>query len=478
MNKDKKLINTLTALSGEITVRNIEERHLKNGKTCFDMYVEHVVHYTPCSCGSKMIKKHGTKPAWAMHVPQGKRSITRIHYDRQRFKCKSCGATFLEDIHWIHNGSHLTVSLFDCIDSDVRTLMTKNDIARVNAVTVHFVDYVLKELKPPIPSHLPEVICIDETFAQVKETLNEKTSWIRFVTNLSNGQTGELLDIMPFRNKKNLVHYFKKNFTYHNRCSVKHLCCDGADYYISLAEKCFPNATVCLDNFHVSNYVRTGLTSVRNKQQNYLLSKSEIKNDRYYREYIDLKYLSHKLDTSAFHQKFFWRDNYVKYVARIKHHLSECPELKDAYFMLQYYYLIFHMDYDFKQKTKDLDTWISIFGKSTSEAISATVRSVELHLPYIHNAWKSGYSNATCEGNNNLIQTLKHMSFGIHSFDYFRTRALLIAGSPGASRNHRKPFNTVLDCTSFFFEESPSLKDYVLAYDWTNPKVDMSEKGV
>ena len=47
MNKDKKLINTLTALSGEITVRNIEERHLKNGKTCFDMYVEHVVHYTP-----------------------------------------------------------------------------------------------------------------------------------------------------------------------------------------------------------------------------------------------------------------------------------------------------------------------------------------------------------------------------------------------------------------------------------------------
>ena len=46
MNKDKKLINTLTALSGEITVRNIEERHLKNGKTCFDMYVEHVVHYT------------------------------------------------------------------------------------------------------------------------------------------------------------------------------------------------------------------------------------------------------------------------------------------------------------------------------------------------------------------------------------------------------------------------------------------------
>ena len=136
------------------------------------------------------------------------------------------------------------------------------------------------------------------------------------------------------------------------------------------------------------------------------------------------------------------------------------------------------MDYDFKQKAEDLDTWISIFGKSSSEAISAAVRSVELHLPYIHNAWKSGYSNATCEGNNNLIQTLKNMSFGIHSFDYFRTRALLIAGSPGVSRNRKKPFNTSLDCTSFFFEEAPSLKDYVLAYDWTNPRVDMSGKGV
>ena len=157
MNKDKKLINTLSALRWEITVRSIEERQLKNGKTCFDIYVDHAVHYAPCSCGSNMIKKHGTKPAWTRHIPLGKRSTTCIHYDRQRFKCKTCGATFLEDIRWIHNGSHLTVSLFDCIDSDVRTLMTKNDIARVNAVTVHFVDYVLEELKPPIPSLLPEV---------------------------------------------------------------------------------------------------------------------------------------------------------------------------------------------------------------------------------------------------------------------------------------------------------------------------------
>ena len=63
MNKDKKLINTLAALSEEITVRSIEERQLKNGKTHFDICVDHAVHSAPCSCGSNMIKKHGTKSA-------------------------------------------------------------------------------------------------------------------------------------------------------------------------------------------------------------------------------------------------------------------------------------------------------------------------------------------------------------------------------------------------------------------------------
>ena len=122
-------------------------------------------------------------------------------------------------------------------------------------------------------------------------------------------------------------------------------------------------------------------------------------------------------------------------------------------------------------------TWISIFGKSTSEPIAATVKSITDRLDYIHNAWKKGYSNAVCEGNNNVIQTLKDLSFGIHNFDYFRTRSLLIVGSPGVARELEKKHADDHDCHSFFFDDFPSLEEYTLAYDWTDPDKDFSKEG-
>ena len=63
-------------------------------------------------------------------------------------------------------------------------------------------------------AHLPEVLCTDETFSEVEEQLDEKTQWIRFVTNISDGQSGELLDILPYRKKHPLVKFFNNNFTY------------------------------------------------------------------------------------------------------------------------------------------------------------------------------------------------------------------------------------------------------------------------
>lgn len=478
MNKNKKFLNLLAGLRGEVTVRDIREVRQKGGVTLIEIPVDHKIHSRPCDdCGSTYTKKHGLLVFNACHIPQGKRQPCKIICKKQRFLCKSCGNTFVEDVPWLYKDAHITVPLAECITRDLHSIMTKNDIARVNCVSTHYVDIILKDLVPPIPDHLPEVLCLDETFSQVEDELDEKTQWIKFVTNLSDGQTGELLDIIPYRTKRKLVKYFNGNFSHEERCRVRHLCCDGAKFYMELAGACFPNADVCLDNFHVTKYLHTGLYSVRTKQQNYLLSKSDALNDKYHKEYVDLKHLSHKFITSLFNQQSYWGDNYGTYVKRIRHHLSICPELKDAYAMLQYYYEIFHDTYDYEKKTADLDKWISIFGKSTSEAIASAVKTVRNHLPYIRNAWKHGFSNAVCEGNNNVIQTLKDVSFGIHNFEYFRTRTLLIVGQPGVARAYKKLLDAGINYGSFFYDDFPSLDDYVLAYDWTSPLKDFSKEG-
>ena len=72
MNKTKKIINSLAALSGEITVRAVKEVNQEDGCTCIEIEVDHVIHTRPCPhCGSKKHKKYGKKPSSAWHIPQG-----------------------------------------------------------------------------------------------------------------------------------------------------------------------------------------------------------------------------------------------------------------------------------------------------------------------------------------------------------------------------------------------------------------------
>ncbi len=480
MSRNKKLANILAGLGKDVTVVSVEEIPKNNGDTEIDITVTHKVRIGPCeTCGSNNVIKHGRKQKASefLHIPQGNRKPCKILYRKQRLKCNECGAFFLEDIPWVYSDSKLTLPLAQCMEEDLGTLMTKKDIARVNCVSVHFVDFMVGRLKPPIPNHLPTVVCLDETFAEVMQALGMKTKWIRFVTNFSDGETGELLDLLPFRTKKKMTRYFLDNFPYEERCKVKALCCDMASHYLNLRDECFPHAIVCLDNFHVSNRLEKGFLDILNRHHEWLLSKSSGNRDPYSAAASDLRHLRNKFLTSVFHQKAFWGNKYNEYVTRMKTHLDACPELKDAYAMLQFFMEIFHASRTFEEKSAGLDTWISVFGASTSEDINRTVASITDHLPYIHNSWENGYSNATCEGNNHTIQLIKNMSYGIHDFDYFRTRSLLIAGRPDVNRTRKLSVEEVIKAESFFFDDYPSLEEYTLAYDWKNPRTDMSRKG-
>ena len=53
---------------------------------------------------------------------------------------------------------------------------------------------------------------------------------------------------------------------------------------------------------------------------------------------------------------------------------------------------------------------------------------------------------------------------------------MLIAGRPGAARGKQGDGDGDLPQGSFFFKEFPSLEEYALAYDWTQPFVDHGSK--
>ncbi len=50
-------------------------------------------------------------------------------------------------------------------------------------------------------------------------------------------------------------------------------------------------------------------------------------------------------------------------------------------------------------------------------------------------------------------------------------------GRPGVAREYKKLLAAAKMEISPFYDDFPSLEKYALAYDWSNPRVDMSLKG-
>ena len=463
-----KIKNTLSDIDPDIIICDAVIQTNKKGTTIKRISIKTKERSRACPhCSSEdcNINDSGKKRT-VKHTPQS-RVATVISFIQRRFLCKHCKVTFMEQLDWLHPDLGITWDLFHAIEDDLKHKLSKKEIARINGVSEYYVSAVAKLLKPARPDHLPEVVCLDETAGDAEDQ-SPNTSVapkVKYVTNFSDGRTGEVLDILPFKTTKKLAKYFNDNFTLEERSKVRFLCCDMGKAYLNLAKHCFPNAVVCLDNFHVTNRLNEAMDAARIKEQDRLLS------DGKKAEYDDLKRLNKRFKTALDNQPAKWGIRGKDISTRVLTALGRSPELQDTYAMLQYFHEIMHDCCDFDSKSTQLDLWIRTFETSRSDIICGAVKAVKDHLAYIHNAWRHGLSNATSEGNNRVIKAIKNFSFGVHSFDYLRTRVLLICGRPGVDRGRKKKEkDTSTRIGLFFFDAFPSLEEYQPVYDWnTHP---------
>lgn len=103
MNKGKKLINTLAALSGEITVRSIEEMQQKNGRTRFDICVSH--------CHAHFFKSH------FKHIPE----LYYISFVNHT-ECAESECAFCFNLSWINRKTTLIAIVMNLLKIPVRII--------------------------------------------------------------------------------------------------------------------------------------------------------------------------------------------------------------------------------------------------------------------------------------------------------------------------------------------------------------------
>ncbi|MDY4561800.1 MAG: ISL3 family transposase [Peptostreptococcus porci] len=235
--------------------------------------------------------------------------------------------------------------------------------------------------------------------------------------NLVDVSTGKIIDLVSDRRKFNLKEYFS-SYPLKVREKVRYITTDIYAPYIDIAREMFPNAKIVLDKFHIVQLMTRNMNikrvnimkTMKTNTHNYRVLK------RYWRIILAKKW---ELNSVEFYSYRCYK-NLTNSSEILREILSFNEELKDSHKFYQHFLQSVEL--------RDVDEINKILDKDLSdipECFHTSISTLKKHREYVINAIEATYSNASVEGNNNIIKTFKKVSFGFRSFRNLRARILL-----------------------------------------------------
>ena len=204
-------------------------------------------------CGEKSRRVHDRRVKRVRDLEVSGRPVTLL-WDQRRMVCDGCGQRFLED-HPAFEGRR-TARLTRRIVMDARE-MTISAVARRHDVSWSTVMKLVAVYAGLVGEHRRRkrcrVLLVDETSIQKRH---------RYVTVLVNGDTGEVLAMVPHNDEAALSGFLLSQG--HRWCrGVKVVVSDGSPAYAKAISQRLGHARHVLDRFHVIRWFAAGLTAVR-----------------------------------------------------------------------------------------------------------------------------------------------------------------------------------------------------------------------
>jgi transposase len=353
-------------------------------------------------CGFKTTKVHETRRVKVTDVPRGSQRVTLI-WLRRRFECTSCGERHTE-AHPAIEGK-MTTRLARAMVRDARHLSI-TEIGRRYGFAWHTVMALVRAWSDRLGANRRKKRCrillVDETSLRRGH---------RYVTVVSNAETGEVLAVVRHRDFRALSGFLaSQGQRWCRRVAV--VVTDGSQSYRAAIERHLGHATHVVDHFHVVRWFASGLIEVRRRVQR----------------------IGEPGESPAFSPVIF-RTRYLQLAradnlsseqfARLATALTEDPELWHAWRLLQQLYEIYDADTEAEAAAR-----IEAFVHSWSETEIPEFRSVLVALanwlPEILAFHRCGHvTNGRLEGQNNKLGVLKRIAYGFVNADNFAARALL-----------------------------------------------------
>jgi transposase len=346
-------------------------------------------------CHSNNLIKNGNKITLYRDIPIHGKPIG-IYLKRRRYKCKDCQGTIYQGSKYFHDKYLMTKRLYEYIykkSFKITFVSLANEIGidekTVRRIFKETTENKFTDYKPLTPT----VLGIDEAHLVGSP---------RCV--LINVKESALIDMLPNRNKVNLIYYFDKLQDKHK---IKVVTMDMWRPYRDVVRQILPHAIIVIDKFHVVKLAQEALEKVRKNLRKDLSNKERItlKNDRYL-------LLKRNKSLDEF-QRIILYDWFEKY-----------PVLQRAYILKESFFNIF--DLDNKETALDtFDLWKDLITEDLHEYFNPVAKTVTNWKEYIFNYFDYRYTNAATEAINGLIKVMNRNGRG-YSFDVLRAKSILM----------------------------------------------------
>lgn len=342
-------------------------------------------------CNAIGMYRHGVQTQRYMDVPMhGKRVMLEI--ERRRYRCRQCGKTLLSSLPEMDGKRLATSRLVHYIERNALS-KTFAELARevgVDEKTIrHVFDDYVDRLKAEVRFETPRILGIDE--------LKIIGKYRAMITNI---EALSLYDMLPTRNKVDLVAYFKKLPDKHK---VEVVTMDLWSVYRQVAKEQLPGRMIVADRWHVVRMANDAVDRVRKAIRRTLDTRTRLrlKDDRHI-----LFMRASSLSSGERELLESWRERF--------------PDLVDAYWVKEAFHALYEQPSE--ADAKDMaQAWLQSIPEPIAWAFRETAHALESWWDEVFNHYQCRISNAYTESVNRLAKDMNRMGRG-YSFEVIRAR--------------------------------------------------------
>ena len=370
-------------------------------KTTNSIFVEQRRQLHTCpACGKPTDRIHDYRQQIIKDISILGKSV-RLILRKRRYFCPHCQKRFPEHNHFLARYQRMTNRLQQYLLSLFATTRSITSIAKQCHCSTSTAMRMFEKISYPKPV-LPAVIAIDE--------FRGNAGGHKFQCILSDPKNRQLLDILPNKNAEALYAYFT-SFSWKQRLAVEYVVMDLSTLFSSVIKRCFPNAKIVADKFHVCRLANWAMETVRKEEQK--------KFGAYRRIYFKksrwiLLTRQHKLKPDE--------------KIQLANMLTISEPLRQAYALKEEFYEALNSN-DYERMVQRWKIWHEHVAAANLPSFNRFMDTTSKWSKAILQSALTGYSNGFIEGCNNRTKVLKRVSYGVRNFQRFRNRILYIANS-------------------------------------------------